>query len=352
MFSRYRRHGIVAVAVILTAISLSPPAISRVSAGGPDGATGGVIFEPSSRSVDPDPSELAWKFDLVAPDTSPSGGGITPHYVCEDPYSCGPSIRTLSISVTRYIVEPEGSGYDDQHHTFTDSNYWNFCVPGAAAVLTYYWKSSNVTAWPAGNFKEPYGPHISTTYWKSSDTGTSSDTSNGYATQGRAYLMYMAEQVKPPNWSTAGIVDFSTYPSAGANFYSLRDAVNWEISNHTSTGYFYARVKVDASFTQGDLHNAVVLDVTGLGNNHGGFGVPVAVSANTHYLPNWPPNKYIAHAITIVGYNDQNLTYTYVDTCGKRCGSTSNGGTHTISQSQLYTAIRAASGYGWGELLW
>jgi len=153
-----------------------------------------------------------------------------------------PSSATLATTPSR-VAEPYGSGYyDDLHHSYTDDNYWNFCGAGGATVTAYYWSTVNVLGWPAGYFKEPYGPHQSNTYWAASDTGGSGDTSEGFSTIGRSYLMYMAEQVKPPSFSTPGIDQFGAYPTIGATLPDARDGINWEISGHNVSlwkNYYY-----------------------------------------------------------------------------------------------------------------
>ncbi len=48
--------------------------------------------------------------------------------------------------------------------------------------------------------------------------------------------------------------------------------------------------------------------------------------------------------MAIIGYNDTAGTYTYLDTCGKRCngsGSAKNGSINTISQHNMYLAIHS-----------
>jgi len=264
---------------------------------------------------------------------------------------CDPSPCSyyLGTSVSRTIVEPEGNGYDDLHHAFTDSNYWNFCTAGAVTTALDYWKPTNVTGWPAGNFTEPansvHGRH--TTYWKSSDTGTSSDTSNGYATTGRAYLMYIAEYVQPPTWAYPGEVTFNKSTVFGT-LPDSRDALNWEASGHASNwaSYFYAWVKV-SSLTDALLNSYIRWDVY---TAH----APVVVFVMTDYLPNWTRTG-LAHAITVYGFDDAADTYSYLDTCSVHCGSSSNGGVHTINQTTLYNGIRAvdaALGAGSGGIDW
>ncbi len=209
------------------------------------------------------------------------------------------SAYQLDYTVTGVVVEPQGNLYDDLHHAISDDNYWRFCPAGGADAALYYWKPSNVTGWPAGYFTGPYGPHKSTTYWRSSDTGTSSDTSNGYATKGRAYLMYLAEQVKPPSYSTPGIIDFSVYPTGGGSITDVRDALNWEASGHGSNwqNYFYAYVPT-SGLTQTTLHTDVTVDISPTVKAAVVVDVYTYWSGSLH-LPNWSRN--VKHTITIIG---------------------------------------------------
>lgn len=237
-----------------------------------------------------------------------------------------PAAHTLDTSIVKMIVEPPGAGHDDHGTYYSDANYWNFCAPGAVtAAMSYF--NSNVTSWPAGTFKEPYGPHVSTTYWGDSDTVS------GYSTRGRAYLMHIALQVKPPNFSTAGLPSFSTYPSHGAILSDQRDVLNWEASGHASTwSTFFYQVVSASGLSSATLHHDITRDIYG--------GHAVVASVNTAYLPNW--SRSLGHAIAIVGYDDTAGTYAYVDTCGKACNGASqatNGGIWHISQSRLYSAI-------------
>ncbi|HEX4419793.1 MAG TPA: hypothetical protein VH165_17890 [Kofleriaceae bacterium] len=125
-------------------------------------------------------------------------------------------------------------------------------------------------------------------------------------------------QVKPPNFSSAGLPSFSTYPKTGSSLSDSRDALNWEASGHSSTW---------STFFWGG--HAVFADV------------------DTAYLPNW--SRSLGHSIAIVGYDDSAGTYAYVDTCGHRCnGSTqsTDGGVWHVSQSRMYQAIVAlGAGY-------
>ncbi len=244
----------------------------------------------------------------------------------------------LDTSVVSQIVEPEGDGKDDASQSFTDKNYWNFCMPGAVTVALYYFLPSNITGWAAGDFREPSNAPSSIpaagTYWKSDEKV------NGYHTYGRAYLMHLAEKVKPPSYASAGMANFSSYPTTGANLVDARDALNWEASGHASTyaSFFYSIVSSSGLTTQ-KLHADIQKTIDG--------GHAVVAAVDTGYLPNW--SRSLSHAITIVGYDDVATTYKYTDTCGVHCNGSSkskNGGVWTIAQTALFHGIESdGAGY-------
>ncbi|MEA2622172.1 MAG: hypothetical protein QOH61_1082 [Chloroflexota bacterium] len=251
----------------------------------------------------------------------------------------------LNTSVTGKIVEPHGgTAFDDRHNSYTDSNYWNFCTAGAATVAAYYWITDAVINRPGQNYTEQYGPHKSTTYWRSSDTGTSADTGNLYATKGRGYLMYLAEYTKPPAFSRPGILDFSTYQTSGGNIGDAALALNWEIFGNQN--FFWQLYRVP-----GTSKSSFIASVE---NDLFDQGTPTLVALNTYIssttrLPNWTHS--LGHAIAIVGYNNTTSEFTYIDTCGRACNGSAgnhNGGTYTISFSKMYT-LMADYGYGFAS---
>ena len=194
-----------------------------------------------------------------------------------------------------------------------------------------------MTARPAGYFVEPYGPRAARTYW------ASTDAVSGYATKGRAYLMYMAEQVFPPGWATPGLDEFSYYPTEGATLPDTRDALNWEISGHAAgwASYFYAVQPAGGTrFSETQLHADVAWDIAY-------DNAPIVAAVNAAYLPNW--SRALGHTITIVGYDDAAGTFSYLDTCGKLCNGSAanhNGGLYTIGRHALYLAIASwGTGY-------
>jgi hypothetical protein len=253
------------------------------------------------------------------------------------PVAVLPVAKRLITTETQIVVEPPGSGLDDRATYFVDANYWNFCAPGGATVAAYYFGSSRVTARAAGYFIEPYGPRRVRTYW------ASADTVSGYATKGRAFLMYIAEQVFPPGWATPGLAEFSYYPTLGATLPDTRDALNWEISGHSPwwASYYYAVQPASGSrFSDAQLHRDVAWAI-------GYDNVPLVAAVNTAYLPNW--SRALGHTIAIVGYDDVAGTYTFLDTCGKACNGSAgnrNGGVYTIGRRSLYLAIASwGTGY-------
>ena len=299
---------------------------SPVGSDGDDAGAGPDVGYPDAVAA----PDAAVTPDSGSMDAAASDGAVLP--------DAGPPPGMLDTSIVSQIVEPEGGGKDDANNSFTDKNYWNFCMPGGATVALYYFLPANVTSWPAGSFKEPSNAPSTIpsggTYWESKDKV------NGYSTYGRAYLLHLAEQVKPPSYAAPGMVSFASYPSTGANLTDLRDVLNWEASGHASgwATFFYSIVKA-SSMTQTSLHTDIKQTIDG--------GHAVVVAADTGLLPNW--SRSLSHAITVVGYDDKTSTYKYTDTCGVHCNGSpkaKNGGVWTIAQVGLYDAIKAdGAGY-------
>ena len=299
-----------------------PPELDTSGGPAPRGSTGGIIVESGpfgERSVSPKPD--VW---------------VTRAY---------PVSKVLDTSSTKYIVEPEGdTKRDDAGNSYTDDNYWNFCGPGAEAVVLYYspWRSNPKYGRINTYYKEPYGPHVSNTLW----TSPSDDAVYGYPTVWRPSIMYLAEVSKPPNFTRAGVCHFDTYPTTGSSTSDVCDSLNWEASDHAtassycgSGSYFYTQVSGATSF-----HTHVQTDVNGTFNGWTGWALWVAVNTyetSTNRLPNWSRN--VTHAIAVVGYNDTAGTYTYIDTCGTRCNSSAGNQqtsrVFTVSQSVLHNIM-------------
>lgn len=233
----------------------------------------------------------------------------------------GWSTSPLDDAGTNYSLPNGGS----------DADFFRLCGPGATDVALEYWPAppnsmNSVTTDTAPN---PAG--YTTTTWHGTDTDS--------VFRMRGYMMYLAWEEHPPTWET-GMEDQTNYPSAGSTLWKVQRALNWEASGEngsTWVGYFYVNEWWNSS-TQSDFHYDVVTDISS-------SYVPVVAEVNAGKLPNWNlSTQQINHFITIIGYNDTNGTYTYLDTCGLSTGCNTgtggtDGGTHTVSQSTMWTAI-------------
>jgi hypothetical protein len=282
-----------------------------------------------------------------------------------------PAARRLDLAWSRWIVEPTASGKDARGNSYYDLTYWNLCGPGAATVALYYWQGltghPNVTG-TAGYFLDPYvaagvawpanGPSFTSPNGSAQHLGTywsGTVKVNGFTARGRGFLMYLAMAVKPAGWTSPGIDVFvggdgrALYPTRGSPPPDTQAALNWEASGHAAdwSETWYATVpRWDPTIAR-DLQAAVMLDV-------GRDGVPVVVSADTFYLPNWQAGSrtpHTRHAVTIVGYDNSSNPpiYTYLDTCGRSCNSRAgnqNGQIHVISQAAMANAVSLDNGMG------
>jgi hypothetical protein len=333
-----RRWAALAVALCLALLSVGPAAAN------PPSTTGGTTGGHPPREAGPHRAEQAPTGRAAVRQQRQASISALSAAPADDQLFAVQSVTNtvLSTTFTSRIIEPLGNGFDDLHISYNDQNYWNFCTAGAAAVAAYYWIPNAVSGRPGQNYTEPYGPHKSTTYWRSSDTGTSSDTSNGFATKGRGYLMYLAEYTKPPSYSRPGIVDFTYYSSRGGSIGDAALALNWEIFGDE---HFFWSLKRVPGVSQTTFVNDVKADLFD-------YGTPVLVAVNTYVsssvrLPNW--TRSIGHAIAIVGYDDATSKFTYIDTCGRACNTSAgntNGGTFTVSYTTMYKLI-ANFGYGY-----
>jgi hypothetical protein len=187
----------------------------------------------------------------------------------------------------------------------------------------------------SGAFREPYGPFALTTRWNAKGV----DSNLGFDVQGRAYMLFMAMQVQPPSFERPGLDDWSTYPTQGGSPQAIRDGLNWEISRHLRGGkwatYFYfTQENSGPSFSAAQMNADIVADIAGA-------GAAVIFTVDAQYLPNWSnATRPVHHAIVVIGYDNVADTYTYLDTCGRQCGSDSNGGTHVVSQAKLFKAFQ------------
>jgi hypothetical protein len=251
------------------------------------------------------------------------------------------SVQLDTTTWTGKVWEPQGTGTDDAipPKSYTDNNYWNFCGPGATAVALWYWTTYGrpfVTGIATAAYTEP-NPGLVThaiTTWAATDA----------VSNGRGAIMYLAENERPaPDaslWTWPGVIDWtSSYPNDGTPVDRIRDALNWEISDHVSVAAPYAWVPYTASLTQSALHTDVQRDIAGQGTP---LVANVATSSGRYNLPNWGKRGSVNHSITIVGYDDSKGTYTYIDTCGPGCNNSgAPAGVYTVSQQTLWALLGA-----------
>ncbi len=256
-----------------------------------------------------------------------------------------PYARPYGVSGETY--EPPPTSTDSAGNSYNDGYYGNFCAAGASTVTLSYWpilthagSQGQASNWAGGQnlpFTEPStATRRITTHWN--DGGL------------RAYLMYLAEQVLVPGWTTPGEVTFQTYPYAYTATGDIVNVLNWEAKEHGSgwQNFFYGQVAA-GSLSQSQLNSDIMSDV--YGNDPLAQVSPVIAVVNAKDLPSWSITKTIIHAIAIIGYDNTSQTYTYVETCGGprtqsgTCGSNGQG-VYTISQSQLYNAIQDTGGNG------
>lgn len=241
-----------------------------------------------------------------------------------------PSSYTLTM--IQSFEEPLAYGYQDarggvgQGAYYTDEYNWYDCGPGAAAVASWFWIAAPFP--PAGTYRDPH----TSLYWLTA--------------YGKQNVMYLAYVINPPNsgWTSPGVMTYETYPNAYTANTDLLIGMQYEASGESSDwqGYYYVLVG-PGSISASTLLSDVEYDTYS-------YGVPLVVGVNDSYLPDWQNSNYkgSSHDIAILGYNNSNSTYTYYETCGPGAAAceTSGYGIHTISQSQLYSAIENDNGNG------
>ncbi len=341
-FLRAQPRVLALVGAVCVSLTLSWTGITAAQSGG--WSTGGIVADPSA--YHPDPTFLALKNAhrlLRMPD-----GSVT--VLSADavaPASSYPSSSTLDTSWAIHVLEPLGGTKiaDDAGQLYTDWDYWNFCSAGGATIAMQYW-SALPSTFAAGKYLEPNGPVRNTQNPPAGlcplpFTGTTWHTSDSY--NGRSYLMYMAMAVNPSGWQSLGwqpgVVNFSSYwPDDMGTMSKLVDALNWESSGHNSnySGYFWANLFYSSPSQAATFNADIVYDISA-------ERVPVLAALRTGGLPNWSTSY--PHTVSIVGYDNNAGTYSYVDTCGISCGaSTNNGKVWTTSQANLFNAIAALPG--------
>lgn len=240
-----------------------------------------------------------------------------------------PAAKTLSTTYADQIWEPATVGTDAAGNSYTDYYMGSMCGPGATTVALDYWNNVNTRAVGGHSYNDS---HV-TTYWNDSHE--------------RAYMMYIATQVRPPYYTSPGEMTYGTYPNADTANQDVADALNWEVSNHNTSNwfnYFYLLVNPNG-LTLSTLQNDIASDIA----NH---NVPAVVSVNDAYLPDWNNSRYRggSHDVAVIGYNNNAGTFTYSETCTSGVCGTSGAGHYTISQQQLLNGILNDSGNG--ALIW
>jgi hypothetical protein len=324
-----RATGRIGTTAVIVGIALCTW-VAPVHGADPASSTGGVA--PRDPGSDDDPAFVALKLSGRVVRTS--DGAVSIALSASALAASAPASGSLDTSLTGTFREPPGQGTDDAGHTYTDKNYWNFCGPGATAVTLHYWPNMTriIDNYIAGSFREPHQPTggpIATTYWTN--------------TKGRAAIMAIAETwFQPPvsySWPYRGIVRWEGSFPAGAPINRIRDMVNWRASGEATLAYFYVVSSAGSFSSAAAFHSDIVSDIY---NAKAPVVVDVETGNGSVHLPGWTTGKGINHSVTVVGYNDTSSTYTIMDTCGAGCENGSgSGGVHTISQSTLYTLMKA-----------
>ena len=312
MHSQVRRWHVIVFAAFI-ALSTSPVlATGSAAAGLPDCSSySGVLpvrCGPPLPAADP-----AWVTAKNEHRTAWQGGNLV---ITSTPEVSPRTLTavTLPTTVTGSFLEMRASGYDEASTpvAYTDDYFNDYCGPGAAAVTLQYWHdrvgtTTNPSTAAAGSFATHWTP--STLYWRP----------DGHA---RSYINYLAVVVR------GGMMTFSTYPKAGSSVSAQLADLNYEASGHTQTGWpFLYR----GTYTDSVQFHADVTDDINL-------GYPVIAFVKTADLTNW--HWAADHSLAVIGYNDINRTYTYIDTATVDAGMNSNGGVFSMDQTAFFKAVQ------------
>ena len=333
----------IVVAGVSTTAASAPAASPAPSAPSVGNSTSAAIRGPDRGAV-PNSGHKPGPGPSPSPSPTPPPGGavqLTPWWTSDVP-----------------VWEPQGSGIDDGGASYSDSNYWNFCGPGATAVTLGFWANGHafVTGIAKDGYTEP-NPSLSiraTTTWAATDSVSS----------GRGAIMYLAENILPipdaGSWAWPGVIDWSqAYPYDGTPVNRIRDALNWVINGGVSVSNGQLTINTSASdstpyawtpyssaMTASAVLSGIEADLNG--TNPAATGQPMPVVANVltasgrDHLANWSSKRGVNHSITIIGYDDTQGTYTYVDTCGPGCNNTGDAaGIYTVPQATMVELLAA-----------
>lgn len=331
---------VAAIATALTLLVLSPVAY----AGAPNSSHGTGTASNYHDPTHQDPKWVALKnaYRIRSGIVRGEGKGAKTHpYVTSSVFALASAPSSYELSTNNPVLntfEPgdgcSGCGhinftgvhasYDDAKAGYSAPAFVKLCGPGATDNALWYWPNppNLIDMWTWDQWDG-----VGTT-WNHIDVDN--------VDRMRGYLMDLAWNIKAPTWSANGMMN--AQPQADAvKLQVVRDALNWEASGENSSdwsNYFYYVAWYPQS-SESDFHSNVVSDIYY-------SQVPVIPEVDTYYLPNWP-YVHINHFITIIGYDDIRGIYYYTDTCANitGCGSGTNGGVNTISQSELWTAITA-----------
>lgn len=231
-----------------------------------------------------------------------------------------PAQASLSFSPAQDVSEPPYIGIDAAGGGYTDGYFLNECGPGASTATIGYWGVN------LNRGTQSYSdPHAVTTW---------DDINHA------SYVQYIATQSFPPAFTSPGEMTYQTYPNAFTSFNDARDVLNWEASGHGSNyfNYFYIVVEV-SNLTEASFKNDVQQDIS-LSRR------PLLVSVNDSYLPDWINAPRTSHFITILGYDFNNNTITYSETCGKTSCNTQGTGIYTMNIDQLWSGMVDDNGNG------
>jgi hypothetical protein len=227
--------------------------------------------------------------------------------------AAAPAARLLNTGVAAQVLEPDGDGVDSANTRYSDHYLWNMCGPGATTVAASYWK--DVLHNGRRTFHDPHA----TTTWDD--------------THARSFMFYLATQVAVPGWPSPGEMSYGAYPDAGTATSDVRDVLNWEASGHNTSTWrgFYYGVADASTLNASTLNQHVVSDV-------GQDGRPVVAALDAYYLKEWAGGYHTSHLVAVIGYDNTKHTYTYVETCGRDC-HTSSSGVETMTQDAFLNAI-------------
>lgn len=137
---------------------------------------------------------------------------------------------------------------------------------------------------------------------------------------------------------------YKVYPDAASTFTDVRDALNWEASGEKSTfATFHYVDDFVGNINEDTFKNDVYQDIYV-------SRIPLIIDVNDKYLKDWINPPGTAHFITILGFNFNNNTMTYDETCGQVSCNTQGIGIYVTSIDTLWNAM--VNDNGNGGIIW